>query len=485
MTTGQQYEQQRSFQDSAHLDMHRVAVLPFSNISRDPSDDYFADGLTEELISKLSLVKGLRVIARTSTMKYKGSDKGVTEIGRELSCGVLVEGSVRKAGNRIRVSVQVVDANSEEHLWADSYDNKLDDIFAIQDEIAKKVSDSLPSHILPEAMPPQNSPDTSNLAAYTFYLKAKRLFNERTDASIKQAVEYFTKSVELDPNFARAYVGLGLCYPELGVKNLMTFNEGIDGMKTATLKALELDPNLAEAHSLMSNFAWGLDDYETAEKEARRAIELNPNLADANFSLGIVLQSTGYPQSSLKLFETAHSLDPLSAHYTRYLGLSLCYVGRDQEALALWNQNMKVSPFEMHLALAEYYLGRDDLEAADKEVKELEALSPSDFHTFAFRGYIYASRGDKESTQKIIKKLDDAFRGGATLDRTMGYFAYFFGDMDGFFRAMFRAVDQHVIDSPRLRLSPTFEKARRDPRFELLLKKNGLDPELKEPLNAP
>ncbi len=461
--------------------MHRVAVLPFTNISHDPSDDYFADGLTEELISKLSLVKGLRVIARTSSMKYKGSGKGITEIGKELGCGVLVEGSVRKSGDRIRVSVQVVDANSDEHLWSSTYDNNMGDIFAIQDEISRKVSGSLPDFVLP-AKSPGTVADTTNITAYTYYLKAQRLFSERTDTSLKQALEYFTKAVQLDPNFARAYVGMGSCYPELGIRSILSYDEGVDAMKTAVLRALEINDNLAEAHSLMSYFAWGVDDFETAEREGRRAIELNPNFPEAHQSLGRVLLTKGYPQSGLKEFGIAHLLDPLSAHYIRYYGLFMSYMGKEEEALELWNKSIKLAPFEIHLALADYYLGKRELAKADEQVRVLERFSPSEFNSLVMRGYIYAASGDKESVQGIIKKLDDSFRGGATLERTIGYLSYYFGDIDGFFRSMFRAVDQHVFDSPRIRYCPAFEKARKDRRYPELLKRNGLDAELKEPI---
>jgi adenylate cyclase len=477
----QEYERGSATQTESGLEMHRVAVLPFTNIGPDPGDDYFADGLTEELISKLSLVPGLKVIARTSTMRYKGSGKSIAEIGRELGCGILVEGSIRKGSDKIRVSVQVIDANNEEHLWSSVYDNNLDDIFAIQDEIANKVSRSLPGYVLPKSVP-LDTMGTRNLEAYTCYLKGKQLYNERTDDSLRQALELFKKAAELDPNFARAYVGMGNCYPEFGVRSLISSTEGLAAMKTAVLRALQINEDLAEAHSLMSVVAWSEDDYSTAEKEARKALELNSNLADANFSLGRVLLSTGYPKSALKMFQTAHSLDPLFAYYTRFLGLVLSFMGRDSEALDLWNQNMKVSPFEMHLARAEYYLAKKQLDEAEKEISELEMISPSDFNSISFRGYILAARGNKEATQEVIRKLDSSFKDGATLDRTIGYLGYFFGDMNGFFYYMFRAVDQHVIDSIRLRYSPIFDKARKDPRYRDLLDKNGLDPDLKESL---
>lgn len=464
--------------------MRRIAVLPFVNYSRDANDEFFADGLTQELISKLSLVKELRTIARGSSMKYKGTTKGLTEIGRELGCGVLVEGSVRKSGEKIRVTVEVVDANNEEHLWSSSYDKNMDDIFAIQDEIALKVSDSLPSYVLPEKPVVNATSDTKSLSAYTCYLKAQKLFNENTNESLAQALEYFTKATEFDPSYAKAYVGIGYCYSELGGKSLMSRGEAMTGMKKAALKALQISDDLAEAHLLMSDLAWAEDDFLTEEREARIAVQLNPNLAQSHFTLGRFLMTMGYPQSSLKCVEIAHSLDPLSIQHIRYLGLMLSFAGRKEEALTLWNQNLKIAPIEMRIALAEFYLDEKDMEKADKEIRELETISPSGFETLLSRGFFHAMRGDKDETQKVILKLDRIYERTPTLDCMIGYFAYLFGDMDGFFRAMFTAVSEHVMDPFHLRYSPMFEQARRDPRYAKVFEKNGLDPELKEPIVA-
>ncbi len=254
-------------------------------------------------------------------------------------------------------------------------------------------------------------------------------------------------------------------------------------MKAAALRALQINDKLAEAHTLMSNLAWAEDDFQTEEREARIAIRLNPNLAEAHYILGRFLMTTGYPQSFLKSLETAHNLDPLSSHYARYLGLILAFAGRDQEALDLLNKYVTAAPFEMHLAKAEYYLGKKEFDQADTEIKELEVLSPSDFHTLSFRGFFFAMKKDKDRIQKIIRQLDHDFSGGATLDRTIGYFAYMFGDMGGLFGAMSRAVEGHVFDPFRMRYSPIFESARRDPRYRELMKKHGIDPDLKEPFS--
>ncbi|HZW56979.1 MAG TPA: adenylate/guanylate cyclase domain-containing protein [Nitrososphaerales archaeon] len=465
------------------LDMRRLAVLPFANVSPDPNDEYFSDGLTDELISKLSLMKGLKVIARTSSMRFKGKGKSVAEIGRELGAGTIVEGSVRKAGNRIRVTVQVVNANSEEHLWSSSYDNNLDNIFAVQSEIATKVSDSLPAYVvLPstEKPAPQYSQDTRNVTAYTYYLKATQLLNDRTEDSLREALELFTNATKLDPSFARAYVGVGKCYYELGLRNMISVEESDAGEKSSAAKALEIDPNLAEAHSLLSLNAWGEDNFEKAESEAMRALELNPNLAEVQFSLATLKLTLGYPMTSLKLLETAYALDPLSGHVVRYLGLTLAWIGKDSEALNLWGRTVRVAPFDTHLALMEHSLGKRDYERAQEEIRALEETAPSDFRTLSLRALLQAMTGDRQGAEETLVRLGGTFARGALLDRTSGYVKFLLGDMDGFFEAMFRAAEAHILDPFRMRYSPIFEGARGDPRYRQLFERLGLDPELRE-----
>ena len=467
--------------ETEQLDMQRLAVLPFANISPDPNDEYFADGMTEELISKLSLLKNLKVIARTSVMKYKGKEKSISEIGRELGAGILVEGSVRKAGNRIRVTVQVINANNEEHLWASNYDNSLDDIFAVQAEIADKVSSSLPAS-LASKQPIHVSQDTKNMTAYTYYLKAQQLFNEGNMDSIREALELFTNATKLDPNFARACVGIGNCYAYLGIRSGLSREEAASGMRLACRRALEIDPNLAEAHALASFLGWADDDFPLAQHEAKKALELNPNLAEVHFNLSRVQMTLGYPQSSLKALETAYSLDPLSGQVIRFLSLTLAWTGREAEALDLLNRSLKIAPFEARQSMAEYFLGKGDYAKAEEEVSILEKLSPFDFTTIAFRAYLSAAKNEKQELDKAVAMLERKFKTGATFERTIGYIKYLQGDMDGFFEEMFRAVEGHTLDPFRMRYSPTFAKAREDPRYRKLLERNGVDPDLKEPL---
>src|SRR5215467_8124982 len=270
------------------LDSRRVGVLPFVNMSLDPNDSFFADGVTEEIITSLSGVSGLSVISRTSVMGYKGSNKNVKQIGRELEVGSVLEGSFRKAGNRIRVTTQLVDVSSDKHVWAQNYDRELNDVFGVQSEIAERVCEALKVKLLKEEILKIEKAPTQNPDAYTLYLKGKQLLNESTDASLREALELFSAATKLDSAFARAYVSVGECYGLLGLKSFISFDESIAGMKAGARKALEVDPDLAEGHYLLGWAAWGKDQHELANRETSRAIELNPNLSDAQSMMGLL-----------------------------------------------------------------------------------------------------------------------------------------------------------------------------------------------------
>ncbi len=265
------------------LSMRRVAILPFASLSPDPSDEYFADGLTEELIDRLCQVKGLEVIARTSAMSYKKKDAKAAQIGRELRAGGLVEGSVRKAGNKIRVTAQLIDANTEGHLWSSRYDRDLEDIFSVQTEIAEQVVGALQVQLLPGEKVAMKQKRTENMEAYTLYLKGRQLWNLRTKESVDEALQCFERASEVDQNFALAYVGIADCYLVMENFGSVPSEELAPKANQAVIQALKLDENLAEAHAsygiALASYEW---KWQEAEQEFRRAIELKPSYATAH-----------------------------------------------------------------------------------------------------------------------------------------------------------------------------------------------------------
>jgi TolB-like protein/lipopolysaccharide biosynthesis regulator YciM len=471
---------EEKMQHEAGYDAHRLAILPLTNISPDPKDEYFADGMTEELISTISGISELNVISRTSVMGYKGTGKRVADIARELEVGTVLEGSVRKAENMIRVTVQLIDANRDGHLWSQSYDGELKSIFTLQSDIASKVAGALKVKLIPvEAKQLEKAPTTSP-EAYTLYLRGRQLLNEGTDSSLRQALELFTKATKLDPLFARAYIAIGDCYALLGIRSYVSFDEAISGMKSAAKKALEIDPKLAEGHYLLARVACGEDDHIKDGEEAQKAVELNPNLAQAQAMLGTVMGTNGYPKQATRLLETAISLDPLSGELIRFLGNMYAYTGKTKEALDFLTKCLSIAPVPASQALATLYLTERDFEKAEKEIISLEARLPKDFSVISLRGFLSALKRDRDATMKVIERLEKSFSGGATVRRNIGYMRYFLGDTEAFFEAMMRAAEEHVLDPFVLRYSPLFEKARRDPRYRQVMIKSGLDPEIKE-----
>ena len=331
---------------SAQLDKTRIAVLPFTNMSSNPEEGYFADGITEELITSLSGVRQLTVIARTSVMKYKGSQKGASEVGRELNAGTLIEGSVRKAGNRVRITAQLIDAATEGHLWAQNYDRQLEDVFAIQSEIAEKVATELKIRLVDSEKRTLEKKPTENTEAYTYFLRGRELTREETEPSVRQAIGLFEKAVELDPSFAKAYAGLAECFLLLATDTYEPYEKAIPKAELAVKKALKLDPELAEAAVALARIHFAEDDIVGSETEGRRAIELNPSLTEAYRILSNVAFLKGDGDEGTRLWEAAYHLDPARPRYVERLGAWYFYMGRESEALQFWQKTAELAPPE-------------------------------------------------------------------------------------------------------------------------------------------
>src|SRR5271157_1249482 len=293
------------------LDKRRIAVLPFANLSSNPEDGYFADGMTEELITSLSGVRQLTVIARTSVMKYKGSQKGASDVGKELNAGTLIEGSVRKAGNKVRITAQLIDTSTEGHLWAQNYDRQLEDVFAIQSEIAEKVAGELKIRLVDSEKRVIKKKATENTEAYTRFLRGRELARLETEPSLRQAVGFFEKAVELDPSFARAYVGEAECHQFLADKGNEPQDISVTTVRRLLARALNLDPNLPEAHASLATVLFNEDDVIGSEAEAKRALELNPSLPDPYWIMYELAALKGEPNEMVRQIESAYRLDPI------------------------------------------------------------------------------------------------------------------------------------------------------------------------------
>jgi len=449
---------------------NRLAVLPFANMSPDPADEYFADGMTEELIDRLAQVKSLKVIARTSVMSYKKKEKKVSEIARELEVGTLVEGSVRKAGNRVRVTVQLINAGTEEHLWSSHYDKNLDDIFAVQSEIAEKVAVELKTQLLDSEKQTLEKKPTENTEAYTCFLQGRELLREETEASVRQAIGLFEKAIQLDPSFARAYVGVAECHQSLANYGYEPLDVSLPIVKTSLERAINLDPDLAEAHRSLSEMFYNMDDLLSSEAEARRALELNPSLPDCYWTLGELAGDNGEPEEMLRQTETAYRLDPIRPRFIWLLGTAYLYTGREQEALELWKKTEQLAPAYTYRGMTEYYLIKGDLEKAKEFQAKAEKLEPTLPFLIWMSGVIAAMEGDREKSLLAIKKIEDAKMGPIGFNY-IGYVYHALGDLDSYFEYMNKALEAHTLIPSTMMYSPLLAKARADPRYLELLER--------------
>ncbi len=299
----------------------RLAVLPFANISPDPQDAYLADGITEELIFTLSKIGGLRVIAKTSVMRYRDAEESVTKIGRELGVNTIIEGSVRKAGKRIRTTVQLIDVVSQEHLWSEAYDSDLDDLFTVQREIAEQVAEALRVRLLPTERTEIAKVPTDNREAHTYYLRGRYAWSQWNEGSLLNAIDHFQQAIELDPDFALAHAGIADSYTLMAHLGYLSPEEAFPKAEEAAYRALAIDDRLAEVYSSIAMIKVVFsEDLVEAEQDLLKAIELNPNCAAAHQWYALVLNVTGRSEEALREQQLAEELDPAALLFNVAIG---------------------------------------------------------------------------------------------------------------------------------------------------------------------
>jgi adenylate cyclase len=405
-------------------------------------------------------------------MSFKGEKKKIVDIAKELNVGTLVEGSVRKAGNRVRVTVQLISAGREKHLWSSHYDGTMDDIFVVQSEIAEKLAEELKVQLLHEEKLAIEKKPTEDTVAYTYYLQGMQLLQKQEEAPLRNALSLFEQALARDPGFAKAQAGIADCYSWLATWGHIPAQEGIDRGRAAATKALELDPDLAEAHYSLALIMFRADDYQGGMRELRRALELNPSLAAAYVDLANTSATLGDTQEMVRAAERGYQLDPLSPRAVYWQGWAYFYTGRGEEAIEHWKKTLHLDPYRAYRSMFDYYVSRGEHGEAEKAVKEMERLSPTNQWTLLDRGYLAALTGDEKTAREMIGKLDRGTGMGST--SKAGFIYYALGDMDRFFEYQLRAAEDHTLVAVALRYSPFFEEARKDPRFEEVFRKAGL-----------
>jgi adenylate cyclase len=459
------------------LDKRRIAVLPFLNISPDPNDAYFADGLTEELIARLSTISGLKVIARTSIMRYRGTAKSVREIGKELESGSVLEGSVRKAADRLRVTAQLIDATTEEHLWVQNYDRQLEDVFAIQTELAQNVSDALETQLLRKEREHIEKNPTGDISAYTFYLKGRYYWNERSRDALENAIKYFEVAIGRDPRFALAYAGLADSYIVLVDHGHLPPSEGYPKAKQAAKKALELDETLAEAHTSLGTILSREWDWLGAEEEFAKALGSNPNYATAHHWYSIHLLETGRVDEATRELKMAEELDPLSPMAHSYG--SLVYTAARQYDMAMkeLDKALELDPnfVPAHGNLIDLYLARSMFKEALAELEWLlPYYQPLSTAGKAEVGAYYATIGRIEEAKQILRECEEASvheRAEDVNQTALAIIHLKLGDKDRALEWLEKAFEAHTITPFLVKLSPQFDEITSDPRFDELMKK--------------
>jgi len=458
------------------LDPRRIAILPFANLSADPNDKYFADGMTEELISTVSRIGELSVISRTSVMRYRDTMMPIGDIGRELSAGSLLEGSVRKVGNKVRITTQLIDAKNDKHLWANSYDRDLTDIFAIQGDIAEQVAGALKVKLLSTEKEALEQKPTGSPESYSLYLKGRYFWNERTREGVKKAIRYFEEAVRLDPNFALAYSGLADCYLILEDRGWASHAEAGPLTKGYAEKALELNRDLAEAHASLGLVLDGQWDFTGAEKELKRAIALKPNYATAYHWYANLLGKMGKHEVALEFEQRALELDPYSSIFGQGLGIELLLTGRTPEAMAQLEKTAETDPSfaSVHFwkAWAHERVGNFDqaIEDANKAAEIYENAGLGKLIVASF----YARRGKREQAVKLLEEFQSDTSGDYRSPTFVAMVKFDLGENDDAFSWLQRAYQEHDGFLLYFRQFPWYAEYRTDPRWSEIERKMGL-----------
>jgi TolB-like protein/Flp pilus assembly protein TadD len=454
-----------------------IAVLPFDNLSRDPDNAYFCEGVQDEILTRLAKVADLKVIARTSTRKFKSAPENLPEIARQLGVANILEGSVQKANDQVRVNVQLVNALTDAHLWADTYDRKLTNIFAVESEIAKTIADTLQAKLSGAEKSAISKKPTENPEAHELYLKGRYFWNRRTGENLKKAAEYFQQATEKDPKYALAYSGLADChvllpvYPELGSNP----RDELPQAFAAARKAVQLDDTLAEAHASLARALASNLQLAAATSEFNRAIELNPNYATAHQWFGECLQSQGRFDEGLAELKRAQELDPLSLIINSLLGFALDTVGKSDQAIAQLRKTIEIDP---NFWIAHFYFGnvlehRGQLKEAIVEYEKSNALQPDDPYSIAdlARGYFLVGR--KSEAEQLWDKLKSLSERQYVPAYSMAVVQLTFGNKDEAIRLLEKSYADHApFDSADLGwilIDHRLDPLRSDPRFKNLI----------------
>jgi len=452
-----------------------IAVLPFVNMSADKNDEYLSDGVSEELITALSKITGLQVKARTSSFAFKGKNEDIQKIGELLHVSHLLEGSVAKAGNKLRITAQLIQTSDGNHLWSDTYDRDMQDIFAVRSEVAQQVAATLKIRLLGEEKRKIDKKPTENIEAYNLYRQGRYYGDNVSEEGIKKALPFFQQAIQKDPRFAMAYAGMADTYVA-AADAFIAPREAFSKAKEAALKAIELDDTLAEAHASLGLVHYHYDwDWAAAEKEFKRALVLNPQSAWSYTLYTQFLGGMGRVDEANDQGRRALEIDPLSATARWCLGWAFLNAGQSDEAIEQLSKAVELNP---NSAWARTFLGRAYLTKGMQQrgIEEMETArrdGPDDVFVLGLLGYGYAVTGRRADAFKVLHSLDE-MEGRRYVSRTARVYVYAgLGDKDKAFEWLEKAYQERSDALAWFRQEPESKSLRSDPRFATLMRKIG------------
>jgi adenylate cyclase len=453
-----------------------IAVLPFDNLSRDPDNAYFCEGVQDEILTRLAKVADLKVISRTSTQHFKSTPDNLPQIAKQLGVAHILEGSVQKSNDQVRVNVQLINALTDAHLWAETFDRKLTDIFAVESEIAKSVAENLKARLNGRAEEVLAARPTENPEAHELYLKGRYFWNRRNTASLRKAGDYFQQAIDLDPNYALAYAGLADVHSLLPLYAGTAPKDDVPKALAAARKAVELDSNLAEAHTSLGNALLFNAQLKLAEQEFRRALELNPNYATAHQWLAECLQGQGRFPESLAENERAHELDPLSLIINASYASSLGGVGRYDDAIKQAHKALDLDPELVpgHEILGQTCEEQGKLDEAITEYNKANEITATPAN-FAMLAHAYAKTGRVAETRKILDKLTDLSAQQYVGAYPLAIVHLALGEKDEALRLLEQSLVERDILLQGLfgsiKIDKRLDPLRNDPRFQKLVER--------------
>ncbi|MCI4347931.1 MAG: tetratricopeptide repeat protein, partial [Thermoplasmata archaeon] len=459
---------------------HRLAVLPLTNISHEAKDEYFVDGMTEELISTLSRIRGLSVIARTSAMHYKGTEKTVAQVGSELGVRSVLEGSVRRSGRKLRIAIRLVDVPTEEDLWSEDYDRELKDVFEIQRDIARRIGRALKLRLLALNDGDLVRNSTAVLNAYDLYLQGRFQWNLRTEASLRRAIGLFELAIERDRTYALAFSGIADAYAQIGWLEFSAPTETFPRARAAAEKAIAIDDHLAEAHASLGFVRFLYErDWGAAAKEFERAIALNPGYPTGHQFYADYLKAMGRFDEAVDEMKRAFELDPLSMAINTGFGHVL-YLMRDYDgAIEQYRKALHIDPAfaPAHLWFGRPYLQKGLFDEAISELRRAVELSGGSTISLAVLAHAYASAGNEPEARKILAELLERSRHQYLPSYWIALIYTGLGETDQAMAWLERACDERSSWIVWIKVEPRFDRLRSDPRFVSLLRRMRLGEE--------